>query len=191
MKYVIEEELGIKIKRNKYFLLENDVVVLRNGDRGIVTKDNIILQNGGYFLRYIYEKRNTFAFDPTDGETKYDIVKIYHDNTSEAVFFNLAKNDKFLVWEEKKVNPFPKLKNGDVVILNNDNIYMKVDHTFVNQKGGYMSVDKYDIDGNFLDDKESNHWDIKKVYRNNWYTDKKYYAFEVTNFKDCLIWERC
>lgn len=38
----------MKYTRDKYFLLENDIVVLRNDDRGLVTKDGIVLQNGKY-----------------------------------------------------------------------------------------------------------------------------------------------
>lgn len=47
----------MKYTRDKYFLLENDIVVLRNDDRGLVTKDGIVLQNGKYFLRHIYKKK--------------------------------------------------------------------------------------------------------------------------------------
>lgn len=176
----------MKYTRDKYFLLENDIVVLRNGDRGFVTKDNIVLQSGLYFLRHVYEKKNKFSLRVE--ENRYDIVKIYHNNKNEGIAcFNLADNDNFLAWAEKE-RPFPVLENGDVIVLNNDNIYMKVDHIFVNQLGGYMNVNNYDDNGELLDEYCDDDWDIKKVYRNK---DKRFYDFNIKHFKDTLIWERC
>lgn len=172
----------MKHTRDKYFLLENDIVVLRNGDKGLVIKDGIVLQNGNYFLRHIYEKKNKFS-QYVNKETKYDIIKIYHDNKNEGVAcFNLADNDLFLVWEEKR--SFPKLENGDVVVLNNDEIYMKVDNCLVCQFEGFTYVDHYDENGeNIAVDGEK--WNIKKVYRKD-----KIKNFEVANFDEYLIWER-
>ena len=172
----------MKHTRDKYFLLENDIVVLRNGGKGLVIKDGIVLQNGNYFLRHIYEKKNKFS-QYVNKETKYDIIKIYHDNKNEGVAcFNLADNDNFLVWEEKR--PFPKLENGDVIILNNGNIYMKVDNCFVCQFEGFTYVDHYDENGeNIAVDDEK--WNIKKVYRKD-----KIKNFEIANIDEYLIWER-
>lgn len=188
----------MKHTRDKYFLLENDIVVLRNGDKGLVIKDGIVLQNGNYFLRHIYEKKNKFS-QYINKETKYDIIKIYHDNKNEGVaYFNLADNDLFLVWEEKR--SFPKLENGDVIILNNGNIYMKVDHIFVNKLGGHMKVYDYDNNGKLVTERDGElieryddnveSWNIKKVYR-NWYAGKPFYDFNIVNYGKALIWERC
>lgn len=182
----------MKYTRDKYFLLENDIVVLRNNDRGIVTNNYIILQSGSYFLKRIYEKTNQFS-PYANEETKYDIIKIYHDNKIEGIAcFNLADNDNLLVWKEEK-RSFPKLENGDVIILNNGNIYMKVDHMFVNKLGGYMTVNNYDNNGKIIADEyrySNENWDIKEVYR-NWYADKLFYDFSITNYEKALIWERC
>ena len=182
----------MKYTRDKYFLLENDIVVLRNGDKGLVIKDGIVLQNGKYFLRHIYEKKNKFS-QYVNEETKYDIIKIYHDNKNEGIAcFNLADNDNLLVWKEEK-RSFPKLENGDVIILNNGNIYMKVDHTFVNKLGGHMTVNNYDNNGKLIADEyryNDEDWDIKEVYRNS-YADKLFYDFSITNYEKALIWERC
>jgi hypothetical protein len=171
----------MKYTRDKYFLLENDIVVFRNGDRGLVTKDNIMLQSGSFFLKHIYEKTNKFS--PYIIEAKYDIIKIYRNNTSKpTIFFNLADNDEFLVWKENI--PFPELKNGDVIVLNNDKIYMKVDNCFVCQFEGFVYVDHYDKNGeNIAVDGEK--WNIKQVYRKN-----KIKNFEIADNDKYLIWER-
>lgn len=174
---------------NKYGfkgLFTNDVVVFRNGDRGIVSKNAIILQSGGFLERNHFRYTNIFRFNE---DNDYDIVKIYHNYEDDIHFFNITDNKKYLIWTAE-FNFFPKLENGDVVVLNNGNIYMKVDNTLVNQKGGYMDVSKYEINGEYMDASD-NEWDIKEVYRNNWYTDKKYYVFDVVNFDENLIWERC
>lgn len=173
----------MKYTRDKYFLLKNDIVVLRNDDRGLVTKDGIVLQNGKYFLRHIYKKKNKFS-QYVNEETKYDIIKIYHDNKNKGIAcFNLADNDNLLVWAEKE-KPFPKLENGDVVVLNNDNIYMKVDNCLVCQFEGFIYVDHYDENGeNIAVDDEK--WNIKKVYRKN-----KIKNFEIADIDEYLIWER-
>lgn len=182
----------MKYTRDKYFLLENDIVVLRNGDRGFVTKDNIVLQSGLYFLRHVYEKKNKFSLR-VEGN-KYDIVKIYHNHnyndTNKAAFFNLADNNNFLVWEEENRSPFPELENGDVIILNNGDVCMKVDHILVNQIDGYMNVNDYDNNGKFIEkySDDDDDWDIKKVYRNK---DKMFYGFNIKHLKETLIWERC
>lgn len=177
----------MKYTRDKYFLLENDIVVLRNDDRGLVTKDGIVLQNGKYFLRHIYKKKNKFS-QYVNEETKYDIIKIYHDNKNKGIAcFNLADNDNLLVWAEKE-KPFPELKNGDIVVLDNDNIYMKVDHIFVNKLGGHMKVYDYDNKGNCIQARDNGKsWNIKKVYRNK---DKLFYDFYIVDYKEALIWER-
>lgn len=179
----------MKYTRDKYFLLENDIVVLRNGDRGLVTKDGIVLQNGKYFLRYIYKKKNKFS-QYVNEETKYDIVKIYHDNKNKGIAcFNLADNDNLLVWAEKE-KPFPELENGDVIILNNGDVYMKVDHILVNQIDGYINVNDYDNNGKLIKkySGDDDDWDIKKVYRDK---DKMFYSFNIKHLKETLIWERC
>lgn len=164
-------------------LFNNDVVLFRNGDRGIVIKDKIILQSGSMRFKQNYKYTNQAGGD-------YDIVKVYHSPEVDTACFNLADDPKYMIWTELK--SFPKLENGDVVVLNNGNIYMKVDNTLVNQKCGYMNVSSYDINGECLDvHDDDDEWDIKKVYRNNWYTDKKYYVFDVIYFDDTLIWERC
>lgn len=176
--------LLMSIKYNYRGLINNDVVVLRNGDKGIVFNKSIALQSGGVLFKNDYKYSNK-AID-----TNYDIIKIYHNYELELVSFNIVHDEENLVWEEDI--SFPELKNGDVVVLNNGNIYMKVDNTLVNQKGGYMDVSSYNINGKCMDAYDDNEeWDIKKVYRNKWYTDKKYYIFDVVNFDDNLIWERC
>lgn len=169
-------------------ICNNDVVVFRNGDKGIVSKDIIILQSGGFLKVSNFKYTNKLQNIRYANGSGYDIVKIYHNYESNICCFNVADYNSYLVWEEKK--PFPKLINGDVVVLNNGNIYMKVDNTLVNQKGGYMDVSKYKINGKYMGASD-NEWDIKKVYRNNWCTDKKYYIFDVVDFDDNLIWERC
>lgn len=168
----------MKHTRDKYFLLENDVVVLRNGDKGIVSNKSIILQSGGVLFKNDYKYSNKAM----DINTKYDIIKIYHNYELELVSFNITNDEKNLVWKENI--SFPELKNGDVVVLNNDEIYMKVDNCFVCQFEGFTYVDHYDENGeNIAVDDEK--WNIKKVYRKD-----KIKNFKIADIDEYLIWER-
>lgn len=172
----------MSIKYNYRGLIDNDVVVLRNGDKGIVFDKSIILQSGEVLRKKDYKYSNK-AID-----TNYDIIKIYHNYESELVSFNIACDEKNLVWKEEI--SFPELKNGDVVILNNDSIYMKVDDSFVSPDGGYVIASRYDANGKNCNGLSNDYeWNIKKVYRNN---DElvKYYFFGVVKDEWNLIWER-
>ena len=172
----------MSIRHNYRGLFNNDVVVLRNGDIGIVSNKSIILQSGGALFKNYYKHSNKVM----DTNTNYDIIKIYHNYELELVSFNIINNEKNLVWEENI--PFPELKNGDVVVLDNDNIYMKVDHIFVNKLGGHMKVYDYDNKGNCIQARDNDKsWNIKKVYRNK---DKLFYDFYIVDYKEALIWER-
>lgn len=176
----------MSIKYNYRGLINNDVVVLRDGDKGIVFNKSIILQSGGVLFKNDYKYSNkTLDYTNTD----VDIIKIYHNYESELVSFNIACDEKNLVWKEE--TSFPELKNGDVVILNNDSIYMKVDDSFVSPDGGYLVASRYDANGKNCDGLPNDYeWNIKKVYRNN---DElvKYYFFDVVKDEYNLIWERC
>lgn len=168
----------MSIRHNYRGLFDNDVVVLRNGDIGIVSNKSIILQSGEALFKNDYKYSNKVM----DTNTNYDIIKIYHNYELELVSFNIINNEKNLVWEENI--PFPKLENGDVVVLNNDNIYMKVDNCLVCQFEGFTYVDHYDENGeNIAVDDEK--WNIKKVYRKN-----KIKNFEIADIDEYLIWER-
>lgn len=172
----------MSIKYNYRGLINNDVVVLRNGDKGIVFNKNIILQSGGVLFKNDYKYSNKTL------DTNYDIIKIYHNYELELVSFNIVHDEKDLVWKEE--TSFPELKNGDVVILNNDSIYMKVDDSFVSPDGGYVIASRYDANGKNCDGLPNDYeWNIKKVYRNN---DElvKYYFFDVVKDEWNLIWER-
>lgn len=168
----------MSIKYNYRGLIDNDVVVLRNGDKGIVFNKSIILQSGGVLVKNDYKYSNK-AID-----TNYDIIKIYHNYELELVSFNIVHDEKDLVWKEE--TSFPELKNGDVVILNNDSIYMKVDDSFVSPDGGYLVASRYDANGKNCNGLPNDYkWDIKKVYRNKWH------IFDIVDFDENLIWERC
>lgn len=168
----------MSIKYNYRGLIDNDVVVLRDGDIGIVSNKSIILQSGGVLFKNDYKYSNkVMAIN-----TNYDIIKIYHNYELELIGFNITNDEKNLVWKENI--PFPELKNGDVVVLNNDEIYMKVDNCFVCQFEGFTYVDHYDENGeNIAVDDEK--WNIKKVYRKD-----KIKNFEIANIDKYLIWER-
>lgn len=168
----------MSIKYNYRGLIDNDVVVLHDGDIGIVSNKSIILQSGGVLFKDDYKYSNKAM----DTNTNYDIIKIYHDYDLELVSFNITNNEKNLVWKENI--PFPELKNGDVVVLNNDEIYMKVDNCLVCQFEGFTYVDHYDENGeNIAVDGEK--WNIKQVYRKD-----KIKNFEIANIDEYLIWER-
>lgn len=170
-------------------LFTNDVVVFRNGDRGIVGKNTITLQTGGFLERNQFKYTSRPYSLRFNEDSDYDIVKIYHNYENDVHFFNIADNKKYLAWAE--VFPFPTLKNGDVVVLNNGNIYMKVDHSLVGLTGGYLQAEKYDINGKMNDELGNDYeWDIKKVYRNS-RNDIKYYFFDLVKDENKLIWERC
>lgn len=172
----------MSIKYNYRGLINNDVVVLRNGDKGIVFNKSIILQSGGVLFKNDYKYSNKTL------DTNYDIIKIYHNYELELVSFNIVHDEENLVWKEEI--SFPELKNGDVVILKNDSIYMKVDNSFVSPDGGYLVASRYDVNGkNYNGLSNDYEWDIKKVYRNN---DElvKYYFFDVVKDEWNLIWER-
>ena len=157
------------IKYNYRGLIDNDVVVLRDGDIGIISNKSIILQSGGVLFKDDYKYSNKAM----DTNTNYDL---------ELVSFNITNNEKNLVWKENI--PFPELKNGDVVVLNNDEIYMKVDNCLVCQFEGFTYVDHYDENGeNISVDGEK--WNIKQVYRKD-----KIKNFEIANIDEYLIWER-
>lgn len=94
----------MSIKYNYRGLIDNDVVVLRDGDIGIVSNKSIILQSGGVLFKNDYKYSNkVMAIN-----TNYDIIKIYHNYELELIGFNITNDEKNLVWKENI--PFPELK---------------------------------------------------------------------------------
>lgn len=152
-------------------LINGDFVQLRNKTFCVVVNNILVCENGKS-----YSLKNEYGNWKHSGTNLLDIIKVYNNVSS----FDEAKQTPEPVW----VEPFPVLQNGDVVVLNNDEIYMKVDNCLVCQFEGFTYVDHYDENGeNIAVDDEK--WNIKKVYRKD-----KIKNFEIANIDEYLIWER-
>ena len=112
-------------------LVNGDFVKLRNKTYCIVVNDTLVCENGNsYSLKHGYGNWKNSA------SNLLDIIKVYSHVSS----FDEAKRTTAPDW----VEPFPALQNGDVVRTKDLEIFMVMDDTLVNQKGGHRNLKKYD-----------------------------------------------
>lgn len=101
-------------------LFDGDVVVLRNGRRGVVAGD-VIAFTDGEELDYALFDNFTYTDDYTNLDSEeYDIMSVYRIDWGDDT--NEGSRGYQLVWE--RIDPRYMLKDGDVVTLRNTKNYV-------------------------------------------------------------------
>ena len=111
-------------------LFDGDVVVLRNGRRGVVAGDIIAFTGNIVSPDYMFVDNFIYTGDYTNLDKEdYDIMSVYRIDWGDDM--HEGSREYKLVW--KRVDPRYMLKNGDIVTLRNERDFVVSGPYFVHR----------------------------------------------------------